>query len=295
MARPQKDGLDYFPLNVVMDDEIKLIDAKFGVAGFGVLVKVWQIIYDHGYYALWTERELLLYKSRINADINFINEVINECLQWGIFSKEMYDKYSVLTSRGIQKRFFEATCRRQTVAITSEVLLMPIPDNYKPQLIDLPIVNVNRNIKNADINPKNADSGTQSKVKESKVKKSINISVPDGTVNHQFLFDYYLSLELVKHKELTPEMKNAIDTARRRGKYRQEDMERLLRRHSLLVKLTADNGEYAIKKRTITEFFGQRVHGGTALVCSEYADDGAKWLFYKQQLEKTVKDTCEEE
>jgi hypothetical protein len=164
-----------------MDDEIKLIDAKFGVAGFGVLVKVWQIIYDHGYYALWTERELLLYKSRINADINFINDVINECLQWGIFSKEMYNKFSVLTSKGIQKRFFEATCRRQTVAITSEVLLMPIPDNYKPSLIALPIVYVNRNIKNADINPKNTDSGTQSKVKESKVKESKvkNIPAPD--------------------------------------------------------------------------------------------------------------------
>lgn len=163
MARPQKEGLDYFPLDIEMDDKVKLIDAKFGVAGFGVLVKVWQIIYDNGYYIKWTEKELLLYKTRINADINLINDVINECLRWGIFNSELYKSYSVLTSSGIQKRFFEATKRRQVITFTNEFSLAAIPDNYKPAIKVLPVINVCNNSKNADI-------GTQSKVKKSKVK-----------------------------------------------------------------------------------------------------------------------------
>lgn len=162
MARPQKDGLDYFPLDVEMDDEVKLVDAKFGVAGFGVLVKIWQIIYDNGYYIKWTEKELLLYKNRINTDINLINAVINECLLWGTFNDDLYKSYSILTSSGVQKRFFEATRRRTEITLVSEFLLTSIPDNYKPKIKIIPAVIVCRNSKNADSNP-------QSKVKESKV------------------------------------------------------------------------------------------------------------------------------
>lgn len=179
MARPQKEGLDYFPVDVDMDDKVKLIDSKFGVAGFGVLVKVWQIVYENGYYIMWTEKELLLYKNRINADINLINDVINECLKWNIFSIELYEKYKILTSSGIQKRFFEATKRRQTVTLTGEFLLTPIPDNYKPIMKEFPAVyvcknsiNVNNNEVNAHIGTHNVDINSQSKEKKSKVKES---------------------------------------------------------------------------------------------------------------------------
>ena len=40
MARPQKAGIDYFPMDVDMDqdDKILLIEAEHGVEGFGILV-----------------------------------------------------------------------------------------------------------------------------------------------------------------------------------------------------------------------------------------------------------------
>lgn len=165
MARPQKEGLDYFPLDIELDDKVKLIDAKFGVTGFGVLIKIWQIIYDNGYFILWTEKELLLYKTRINADINLINDVINECLKWDIFNSRLYDAYSILTSKGIQKRFFEATKRRTEISLANEYILTSFPENYKPVIKILPVVN-------AYNNSKNVDSSTQRKEKKSKVKKS---------------------------------------------------------------------------------------------------------------------------
>jgi hypothetical protein len=89
--------------DVECDDKVKMIDAKFGVVGFGILIKLWQIIYDNSYFTKWTEREVLLYKNRINADINLINDVINECVKWELFNQTTYKKHGVLTSRGIQR------------------------------------------------------------------------------------------------------------------------------------------------------------------------------------------------
>ncbi len=112
-----------------------------------------------------------------------------------------------------------------------------------------------------------------------------NTGEPDGTPppavdKHKALYDYYLTLGLVAHKKFTPEMKNAMDTARRRCKCSFEDMKLWLYRHAEIVKLSAKS-EYEVPKRGLVEFFGQSVYKGTALICSEYADDGAKWLRYK--------------
>ena len=168
MARPMKQGLDYFPLDVNHDDKMKMIEAKYEVAGFGIVIKMWQIIYDNGYFIKWTERELLLYKNRINADINLINDVINECLKWDIFNKEMFDKYKILTSSGIQKRYVEAIKRRKEITIEESYWLIDVPD-----ISGVAVFYSSMEV-NADINSINDDISTQSKVKESKVKKTIS-------------------------------------------------------------------------------------------------------------------------
>lgn len=184
MARPQKEGVDYFSLDVKMDDEVKLLEAKCGIAGFGVLIKLYQIIYDNGYYIKWTEREQLLYSNRINADINLITDVVAECMKWNLFSKEMYSKYEILTSRGIQKRYIEATQRRKEVSFYQEFLLLDLQEKYSERVI----VNINKVI--ADINPINTDISTQSKVKESKVKeRKVNKSI-----NYTHDFEKFYSL-----------------------------------------------------------------------------------------------------
>ena len=174
MSRPKKTGLDYFPLDVIFDDEVLLIDAKFGCAGLCVLIKLWQIIYANNYYIKWGERELLVYKTRINADINFINDVINECLKWGIFNESLYNKYGILTSKGIQKRFIEATQRRTEVEFIKEYLLIKDVEKLYPRkskngefMVNVNIIGINDS--NNEIND---DSSTQSKVKESRVEKS---------------------------------------------------------------------------------------------------------------------------
>ena len=55
MARPVKSGLNYFPMDVDMDDKVELIEAKHGITGFGILIKLYQKIYKEGYYINWKE------------------------------------------------------------------------------------------------------------------------------------------------------------------------------------------------------------------------------------------------
>lgn len=154
MSRSIKQGLDYFPMDVEIDNKIELIEAKHGIAGFGVLVRIFQKIYKEGYYLDWNEETQLLFGRRINVDINSISAIINDCLKYNIFNEELYTKHHILTSTGIQKRYFNATYRRKELFL-----------NKKYIVVDINKINV-------DINWINDNNSTQSKVKYSKVKKS---------------------------------------------------------------------------------------------------------------------------
>ena len=129
MARPQKKGLDYFPFDIELDIKWDLLEAEFGLTGFAIAVKLYQRIYKNGYYWNVTEDELLLTSKRVNVDINLINDIINKMIVRNFFNSKIYKKHSILTSEGIQKRYFEATKRRDNVDIHKELLLTETPVN----------------------------------------------------------------------------------------------------------------------------------------------------------------------
>jgi len=177
MARPTKSGLDYFPLDVTLDEKIELVEAKHGLLGFGLVIKLFQNIYRNGYYVEATEERLLLLKKRFVVEYDFIVDVINSACKWKLFNEKLFDEYRILTSYGIQKRFIEATKRRKEVDFIKEYLLIKNPKSYYTDS-----VNVYINSLNVIINPKNDDSGTQSKVKYSIVKKYYcKFPLKDGT------------------------------------------------------------------------------------------------------------------
>ncbi len=159
MARPMKKGLEYFSLDVDMDqdDKIALIESQHGLVGFSIIIKLLMKIYSNGYYYEWGEKELLLFSKRVNVDNNTCSEIVNDCIKWGIFDKSIFEKDGVLTSRGIQKRFLLAVGRRQRVEIKGKYLLLSNED-----------INVYKNLVIVDDNNRsvevNVDIGTQSKV-----------------------------------------------------------------------------------------------------------------------------------
>lgn len=162
MARPKKQGLDYFPLDVVLDDKFDLIEAEFGIKGFGVLIKLYQKIYaENGYYCEWNSEVALVFTRKNCPDVgaSAVSEIVKSAIKRDIFDKDMFDKYGVLTSRGIQTRFIEATSRRSGAAIDEKYSLIINADNNR--------INVYNNSINVCNNP-------QSKVKESKVNNNNN-------------------------------------------------------------------------------------------------------------------------
>jgi len=193
LARPIKDGVDYFPLDVHLDDKFKFIEIKFKLEGFAILIKLFQKIYSYGYWYKWTEDEMLIFADENRVDVSTVKNVVDEAIIREIFDKELYEKCNILTSKGIQNRYKEIVKRRKNVNVIEEYLL--IDNNF----------GINDNIMqtsseqegNTEQTPSehNDSKSTQSKVKESKVKNINNIytifdSYSDNADLRQALRDY---------------------------------------------------------------------------------------------------------
>lgn len=159
MARPNKQGVDYFPLDVHLDDKFKFIEIKYKLEGFAILVKLFQKIYSCGYWYKWTDDEALLFSDEVRADYQLVVNVVNECLEREVFDKGLHTTYNILTSKGIQKRYKEIVRRRKDVEVIEEYLL--IENSF----------GVN-DVINPSESKRDDDKSTQSKVKESKVNKT---------------------------------------------------------------------------------------------------------------------------
>ena len=201
MARPAKDGVDYFPLDVHLDDKFKFIEIKFKLEGFAILIKLFQKIYSYGYWYKWTEDEMLIFADENRVDVSTVKNVVNEAIIREIFDKELYQKCNILTSKGIQNRYKEIVKRRKNVNVIEEYLL--IDNNF----------GINDNIMqtsseqegNTEQTPSehNDSKSTQSKVKESKVKNINNIyslfdSYSDNADLRQALRDYSIMRNKIK-------------------------------------------------------------------------------------------------
>lgn len=163
VSRPLKQGIDYFPLDVVLDTKMQLIEAEFGLEGFALVVKLLQKIYgEQGYYCEWTDEVTLLFASKNGKGVNVVSELIKGCLRRGIFDEGMYKTYGILTSRGIQKRYREAK-RGDISKIRPEYLLLSVPKNE---------VNATKTGVNATKTGVNVATSTQSKEEKRRVEKS---------------------------------------------------------------------------------------------------------------------------
>lgn len=159
MARPTKEGLDYFPLDVDVfeDEKIEAIAGEFGLKGEIAVIKLLCAIYKKGYFILWNDlTQATLLKRLPGVSKEMLNQIVNRLVKWGFFDKQLFDSVEVLTSENIQATYFEATKRRKS----------PKPTKY--------VINSNINTQderdNADINPQS--KGNKSKVNETRVSSS---------------------------------------------------------------------------------------------------------------------------
>lgn len=131
MARPTKQGIDYFPMDCSFDDKTKMYLMEHEGEGLGVLVTIWQLAYSNQGYFVYAGDDLpLLIKREIGVGINVVSDCINTCLRRNIFNQNLYDRYQILTSKAIQKRYFEAAKKKKGIQVTREFLLISV-SSYK--------------------------------------------------------------------------------------------------------------------------------------------------------------------
>ena len=116
MARPEEKGLKYYPFDVDFfnDEKIEAISGEFGIKGEIVAVRLLCAIYRNGYFIEWSD----LYKMKFLRNLpgissGLLDAIILRLVKWGFFDKDLFNSAKVLTSHGIQRRYFEAIRRRK--------------------------------------------------------------------------------------------------------------------------------------------------------------------------------------
>ena len=176
MARPFKQGLDYFPLDTNNDNKFEILESEYGLLGFGFIIKMFQKIYSNGYYFEWNQYSSSLLKKEFGLEKEIITEIIDFCVKINIFDEKLYKEKNILTSKGIQKRYFTISKRRKEL---SEIIKRDFI------LIDLSKygINVDNNSVNVSNNKIIENQGKSLFLKKIQKLHSNGINVNNNSVN----------------------------------------------------------------------------------------------------------------
>ena len=130
MSGRPKQGIDYAGWSVDIfdgDKKIdKLLDAK-GWKGFGIYFFLCQRAYKvNGYFYEWGYDDCATTARKMGGGISSgtVKETVDYCLQVDLFDKRLFDEWGVLTSRGIQRRFWTVLSERRDKTVYSEYWLL---------------------------------------------------------------------------------------------------------------------------------------------------------------------------
>jgi DNA replication protein DnaD len=197
VARPTKKGLDYFPLDVdfLSDLKVRRIIKACGKEAVHILVALLANIYrDEGYYVLWDDDLAFLVADEVGTKEGTVEELVRKAVQVKFFDKDIFDKYSVLTSKGIQNRYILATKERKKVELEFKYLLTNEVNRS----------NISINGRNNSVNQGN---NQQSKVKESKEKEIKE----DATAGESSSLETFQKLWLFPNVVQVEDLLNLVD------------------------------------------------------------------------------------
>jgi hypothetical protein len=176
MARAGKVGIDYFShdTDIMSDNKIRFIKAKHGLLGYAVFLRLLENIYsENGYFVKIDEKFNILFADDNKIDLNVYILILNDCIEEGLFNKELYLKHKILTSKRIQINYIAATERRKSIEVVKEYLLINIIE-YKNSnnKCSVNILSLNDNILEL-----NTCKSTQKEKEKEKEKENISIYV----------------------------------------------------------------------------------------------------------------------
>ncbi|MBE6846358.1 MAG: DUF4373 domain-containing protein [Ruminococcus sp.] len=174
MARPQKNGLDYFPFDTdfFSDKKIKRLRARYGNDGVMVYIYILCEIYREGYYIEYDEDLILDISDELNISENATKQIVSYLLSRSLLDSTLAKSVNVLTASSIQRRYQKAVEERgKHRDIIVDGKFWVLKENETESFIKVrPVDGFSRN--NNSFSLKNSDKSDNNYTKESKVKKS---------------------------------------------------------------------------------------------------------------------------
>ena len=192
------DGINYFPVgvNFMEENAMEVIEAKYGIKGSAIVLKLLCKIYKEGYFIRWDEEQCLIFANKAGREVQAaeVQGIIEILFIKGIMDKNSYLENGILTSENIQKVWMEATKRRKRELSELPYLMVKTekengkPDNTSAQQeIEQPkplkegkaavgtgdvAVSPGNVVHDVAVDAKNACNSGQSKVKEKKAEEN---------------------------------------------------------------------------------------------------------------------------
>lgn len=173
MPRPQKEGIDYFPLDVnfFIDKKIRILKARYGADGITIYLYLLCEIYRAGYYIKFDDDMLYVISNDLKMSPDKVKQVLKFLLERSLLDSTLFQSDTILTSAGIQKRFQLAVkerARKKPIEVKDFWLLEP--QETEPFIKVNPKADKSR--KNDNKSGKNPGKSQELSLKKSKVKES---------------------------------------------------------------------------------------------------------------------------
>ena len=231
------DGINYFPVgvNFMEENAMEVIEAKYGIKGSAIVLKLMCKIYKEGYYIRWDEEQCLIFANKAGREMQAeeVQGIIEILFTKGILDRNSYQENGILTSESIQKVWMEATKRRKReLSELPYLMVKPEKENGKadtppalqeiqqPELFkkEKTPVNPKNVVHHVAVNAKNACNSGQSKVKENKAEenKEFPPSVPPKGEGEERKEDSaYLPIPGYAFNTMTHNYSGLMDTLKR--------------------------------------------------------------------------------
>ena len=231
------------------ENAMEVIEAKYGIKGSAIVLKLLCKIYKEGYFIRWDEEQCLIFANKAGREVQAaeVQGIIEILFIKGIMDKNSYLENGILTSENIQKVWMEATKRRKRELSELPYLMVKTekendkpekesgkPDNASTQQeIEQPkplkegkaavgtgdvAVSPGNVVHDVAVNAKNACNSGQSKVKEKKAEENKEFppsAPPKGEGEERKGDSAYLPIPGYAFNTMTHNYSGLMDTLKR--------------------------------------------------------------------------------
>lgn len=243
----KKKGIDYYQhfIGMTNDEKLSGLRMEYGSVAIDVWLTLYDLIYGgNGYYIEYGDEKtrkgvvwkiLGIVRGKYSPTPETISNIIEDLVACELFSGDRF-KSGILTSKRIQKQFYQATVERKVVEINPEHWLLNLEEMKKLSLKNA-ILRYFENRPNSEENRpimcENRSEKEQSRVEKSRVEKSRDNmtdkpSPPCSKSECESIFDLYNTI-CVSYPKLTARSAARIKAikARLNSGYTTEDFKRL--------------------------------------------------------------------